>query len=148
AGGGQTGQQGALQAPAPFCYNSPFFSEPPADPALGELCPNRMKTWNCVLIVGVGLIGGSVGVGVGKRKLARRVLGTGSRAATLQAALEVGAIDEVAAELKSAAAQADLVVVCAPVDAIVPQVRQLASLCRPGTLITDAGSTKGQIVAE
>ena len=107
-----------------------------------------MKVWNCVTIVGVGLIGGSVGLAVRSRKVAQKVIGAGSRLTTLETAKNIGAITEIAADLKSAVAKADLVVVCAPVDHIVEQVKQLARVCRPGTLITDAGSTKAKIVAE
>lgn len=107
-----------------------------------------MKPLNCVAVVGVGLIGGSVGLAVRSRKLATTVVGTGSRPATLTAAHKLGAITQVAAGLKDAVAGADLVVVCAPVGHIIEQVRQIAPFCRPGTLITDVGSTKREIVAE
>ena len=107
-----------------------------------------MKAFQCVAIVGVGLIGGSVGLAVRSRKVAKTVVGAGSRGATLTAAHKLGAISEVAADLKSAVATADLVVVCTPVGSIVEKVREIAPLCRPGTLITDAGSTKAQIVKE
>ncbi len=107
-----------------------------------------MKAWNCVLIVGVGLIGGSVGLALRSRKLAQKIIGAGSRRSTLEAAHTLGAITEIATDLNSAAAEADFVVVCTPVGQIVEQVRQIALKCRPGTLITDAGSTKAQIVRE
>lgn len=107
-----------------------------------------MKSWNCVLIVGVGLIGGSVGLAVRRRNLAQKIIGTGSRPETLQLAQQLGAISDIATDPAAAAQEADLIVVCAPVAHIVKQVRQLAAVCRPGTLITDAGSTKAQIVSE
>lgn len=106
------------------------------------------KVWNCVTIVGVGLIGGSVGLAVRSRGVAKKVVGTGSRPATLQAAKSLGAVTAIHEELGAAVAEADLVVVCAPVGHIVEQIRQLVPHCRPGTLITDAGSTKAQIVAD
>jgi prephenate dehydrogenase len=74
-------------------------------------------------------------------------VGTGSRPATLEAAKQLGAITHIATHPAAAVAQAELVVVCAPVDHIVDQVQKLAPYCRPGTLITDAGSTKLEIVA-
>jgi prephenate dehydrogenase len=107
-----------------------------------------MKPLRAVAIVGVGLIGGSIGLALRARKLADRVIGTGSRAETLETALRLGAITEIAPDAKNAAAQADLVVVCAPVGHIVEQVRTLAPHCRAGTLITDAGSTKAEIVRQ
>ncbi|MBI3836410.1 MAG: prephenate dehydrogenase [Planctomycetia bacterium] len=107
-----------------------------------------MKAWNCVAIVGVGLIGGSVGLALRSRGMAIKVVGFGSRRATLETANKLGAITEIAADLNGAVAEAELVVVCAPVADIVEQVRQAARFCRPGTLITDVGSTKAEIVAE
>lgn len=98
--------------------------------------------------MGVGLIGGSIGLALRARRLAECVIGAGSRPATLDAALELGAITEIAADVRAAAARAELIVVCAPVGHIVEQVRAMAPHCRAGTLITDAGSTKAQIVHE
>jgi prephenate dehydrogenase len=107
-----------------------------------------MKAWNSITIVGVGLIGGSVGLAARSREVAGRIIGTGSRQATLAKAREVGAIDEAVADPAAAVADAELVVVCAPVDEIVPCVEKLAPHCQPGTLITDAGSTKLEIVTQ
>jgi prephenate dehydrogenase len=107
-----------------------------------------MKKFDCVAIAGVGLIGGSVGLALRARGLARSVVGFGSRPATLATAHERGAISEIGADLASAVSHAELVVVCAPVAEIVEQVRQVARHCRPGTLITDAGSTKVDIVKQ
>ncbi len=70
-----------------------------------------------------------------------------ARAETLAAAQKLGAIDAIASELQPAVAEAELVVVCSPVGTIADWVCELAPLCRPGTLITDAGSTKAEIVA-
>jgi prephenate dehydrogenase len=107
-----------------------------------------MTTFNRLAIVGVGLIGGSVGLAARSRKVAKTVVGAGSRPATLAAAHKLGAITEIAGDLKSAVGGADLVVVCAPVGHIAQQVRQIAPLCQRGTLITDAGSVKAEIVRE
>jgi prephenate dehydrogenase len=105
-----------------------------------------MKPLHSVAIVGVGLIGGSIGLALRARQLADKVTGAGSRPATLETAKKLGAITHVAADLQTAVADAELVVVCAPVGHIVEQVQKLAPHCRPGTLVTDAGSTKAEIV--
>jgi prephenate dehydrogenase len=107
-----------------------------------------MNTVRSVTIVGVGLIGGSIGLALRRRNGALRVVGYGSRPATLASAQKIGAISDIAVDARQAVTDSDLVVVCAPVDHIVEQVTQLAAHCRPGTLITDAGSTKRAIVAE
>lgn len=105
-----------------------------------------MKSLPCVAIVGVGLIGGSVGLALRRRNLAQNVVGYGSRPASLEMARLLGAISTVATDLKSAVAAAGFVIVCAPVGQIAEQVQKIAPLCRSGTLITDAGSTKAEIV--
>ncbi len=107
-----------------------------------------MQPLRSVTIVGVGLIGGSIGLALRKRQLAAEVVGVGSRPETLSAALEVGAISRVAADLPTAVAQASLVVVCTPVGYIVDQVRAIAKVAGAKLLVTDAGSTKAEIVGQ
>lgn len=97
-------------------------------------------------IVGVGLIGGSIGLAARRRGLVERVLGVGWRPATLERALALGAIDQGFLDPLDAVPQADLAVFCTPVDRIAEQVLAAAPRCRPGTLLTDAGSTKQAIV--
>jgi prephenate dehydrogenase len=104
----------------------------------------KLKT---LTIVGVGLIGGSIGLAAKQRGLARRVLGAGRNPASLDAACRVGAIDEGHLDLVAAVKQADVAVFCTPADRIAEQVLNTASSCLPGTLLTDAGSTKQTIVA-
>lgn len=97
-------------------------------------------------IVGVGLIGGSIGLAARKRGVARRIIGAGRNRDSLARARAVGAIDECSLDLADAVRQADVAVFCTPVDKIVEQVATTVSGCRPGTLLTDAGSTKSAIV--
>lgn len=98
-------------------------------------------------IVGVGLIGGSVGLAARRRGLARHVVGVGRSADSLARARAAGAIDEAALDLPAAVRRADVAVFCTPVDRIAGQVLASAPGCAPGTLLTDAGSTKATIVA-
>ena len=106
-----------------------------------------MKQWDTVAIVGVGLIGGSIGLALRRRQLARHVIGIGRRAASLRAAKRVGAVTATTLDLAKGAAQAELVVVCTPVGRIVKDVIAAAAASQSGCLITDAGSTKAEIVA-
>jgi prephenate dehydrogenase len=103
--------------------------------------------WDTVAIVGVGLIGGSIGLGLRERNLARHVVGVGRRAASLRRAKQIGAVTSTTLELARGVAKADLVIVCTPVGRIVEDVQAAAAACRPGLLITDAGSTKAEIVS-
>jgi prephenate dehydrogenase len=98
-----------------------------------------------VAIAGVGLIGGSFGLALKKAGFGGTILGVSSPA-TLQAALERGAIDA-GAPLADAAARADLIYLAQPIGRILDTLRHIDALVRPGTLITDAGSTKSAIVS-
>jgi prephenate dehydrogenase len=99
-----------------------------------------------LVLVGVGLIGGSVGLAARRRGLADRVVGVDRDPAALGQALAAGILDEACPDLARAAAGADLIVVCTPVDHIPARVLEAAAACRPGTLLTDVGSTKAGIV--
>lgn len=103
---------------------------------------------NSVAIVGVGLIGGSIGLAARRRGLARRIVGIGRSRKRLEQALQVGAITDVLClsdDLSAGLAEVELVVACTPVGLIVDQIRDLAEQLRPGTLLTDGGSTKRSI---
>jgi prephenate dehydrogenase len=102
--------------------------------------------WPTVAIVGVGLIGGSIGKALLARRLTRRVVGIGRTAASLAAARKAGCVTETSLDV-AAAAEADLVVVAAGVRAIPQLLDAVDAVIRPGTLVTDAGSTKASIVA-
>jgi prephenate dehydrogenase len=104
----------------------------------------RLET---LAIVGVGLIGGSIGIAARRRGIADRIIGVDQHADTLQLASSAGLIDESSLDLSQAASRANLVVFCTPVDRIAAQVLGAAPHCRPGTLLTDVGSTKARIVA-
>jgi prephenate dehydrogenase len=97
-------------------------------------------------IVGVGLIGGSIGLAAKKRGLAQRVLGVGRNQDSLERAKTLGAVDACFLDLMPAVGAADVVVFCTPVDQIADQVLAAAPACAAGALLTDAGSTKGQII--
>ena len=103
--------------------------------------------WPTVAIVGVGLIGGSIGLALQARRLAGRVIGIGRSAASLAAARRAKVVTETAVDLAAAAAEADLVVVATDVGTITTLLDRIDEAVRPGTLITDAGSTKASIVA-
>jgi prephenate dehydrogenase len=97
-------------------------------------------------IVGVGLIGGSAGLAARARGVARQIIGVGRSAESVAEARRVGAIDEGLCDLEAAARRSDFMLFCTPVDRIAEQVLAAARVCRPDTLLTDAGSTKDAIV--
>jgi cyclohexadieny/prephenate dehydrogenase len=97
-------------------------------------------------IVGVGLIGGSVGLAVRRCSGGTRIIGVDGDSAALLCAKERGIVDEIATDVRSATAAADMVLFCTPVDSLAGQVLSAAAGARPGTVLTDAGSTKSTIV--
>ncbi|MEK6233993.1 MAG: prephenate dehydrogenase/arogenate dehydrogenase family protein [Planctomycetales bacterium] len=104
--------------------------------------------WNNAVVIGVGLIGGSIGLALLRRNLADRVTGVGRRRESLEAAAEVGAVTEWTLDLAEGVSEADLIIVCSPVSLIPEHAKAAAVACPEGTLITDAGSTKGRLVEQ
>jgi prephenate dehydrogenase len=102
------------------------------------------KPWSVVSIVGVGLIGGSFALALRKGGFHGKIIGVSSPR-TIEAALERQVIDE-ALSLQDAAAQSDLVYLAQPIQQILETLENIDAWVRPGTLITDAGSTKAAIV--
>lgn len=107
-----------------------------------------MSTSKKVVIVGVGLIGGSIGLALRQRGLAAEVVGVGRRQASLDEALAVGAVDRATTDLPEGVADADIVVVVTPVARVVDSVCQALAATGSDTLVTDAASTKATICAE
>jgi len=97
---------------------------------------------NTVAIVGTGLIGSSFGLALRKAGFNRTILGVSGAAAD---AVACGAVDR-AATLEEALAAADLVFLAQKIGRILDRVRHIDSLLKPGALVTDAGSTKCEIV--
>jgi len=103
--------------------------------------------YETIAILGPGLIGASIGLAARERGVAGRVVGVSRRAATCEKAIAVGALTDAADSIAAAVADAGLTIICTPVGVIAQQAVKVAAHCPPGALITDAGSTKGQIVA-
>ena len=99
-------------------------------------------------ILGVGLLGGSVGLAAKARGVTLTVCGVGRDVRNLERARAAGAIDTFAVDVTEAVADADIVVVCTPVDRIAADVLAVAKAAPPQCLITDVGSTKGNILRE
>jgi prephenate dehydrogenase len=113
-------------------------------PASGS---DRPRTFGTIAIVGVGLLGGSLGRAVKSRGLARRVVGVGRNLARLEEAREAGVIDVASTDI-AAAAGAELVVVCTPVDRLAADVIAAARGVGERGTVTDVGSIKGAIVRD
>ncbi|MGQ9697480.1 MAG: prephenate dehydrogenase [Armatimonadota bacterium] len=100
------------------------------------------------VIVGPGLMGGSLGLVLRRRRLASKVVGVARRPETLQTAVEVGAIDEGMHDIGEAACDADLLVIATPVSAIVPVLLSALPHLSADCLVTDMGSVKSAVVRQ
>jgi len=98
-----------------------------------------------VAVLGVGLIGGSIGLAA-RQRLDSEVVGWGPRQATLERAVELGAVDRPAGSLAEACAGADVVFCAAPVSLLPQLVGEALAASGPETVVSDAGSTKRQLV--
>jgi prephenate dehydrogenase len=104
-----------------------------------------MSTFSTIAIVGLGLMGGSLALALKEKNAAQKIIGITRTRATLDAALARGAIDAASDQL-SAAGDADMIVLGAPVRTILQQIPQLGKIARDGALVLDMGSTKRKIV--
>jgi prephenate dehydrogenase len=100
-----------------------------------------------VVLAGVGLIGGSIGLGIAQRFLAERVIGFDLDPAVLEAARGLGVIDEARLTAGSWLADADLVVLAAPTRTLTRLAQEIAPFLRADAIVTDVGSAKGEVVA-
>lgn len=103
----------------------------------------RLKT---IAVIGVGLIGGSFALAMRRAGAVTRVVGVDRDAQALERAAALGVIDTAADSASEAAAGADLVFVAVPVRAIGPVLHDVALGLGPDAVVTDAGSTKSDVV--
>lgn len=104
--------------------------------------------FDTVTIVGVGLLGGSLGLALKEKRVARRVIGVGYREASLRRALERKAIDESHLKIEDAVGDSDWVILAASVQLIPQHGHRAAARMKAGAILSDVGSTKEHICAE
>lgn len=105
-----------------------------------------MKPFKKVVIVGLGLLGGSLALALKKKRLANSVWGLGRDAKRLLKAQRLGLVDAVATDV-GAAHGADLIVLCTPFSRFEKDLQMLSQAAPEGCLVTDVGSVKGAAVA-
>ena len=101
-----------------------------------------------VAIVGVGLIGGSLGMILRRKGLADHVVGIGRRVENLKTAVSMGAIDRYVADPTEGVRGADLVILATPVDTYERHLKGWAHCLAPGAIVSDVGSVKGRLVEQ
>ncbi|HET7633735.1 MAG TPA: prephenate dehydrogenase/arogenate dehydrogenase family protein [Burkholderiales bacterium] len=102
---------------------------------------------NRLAVLGVGLIGGSVALALKQARVVRQVSGFGRTRRNLTHALRSGVIDEIADTPAQAVAGADLVLIATPVGQMPELMKQIAPHLTPDAVVTDAGSTKQDVIA-
>jgi prephenate dehydrogenase len=104
--------------------------------------------WQNITLIGVGLLGGSLGLAVKQRRLAEHVVGFVRRRESIAECMRVGAVDTATDDLAQAVGGADLVILCTPL----AQMRELTERMLPSlkrnAIVTDVGSVKASVVTE
>ena len=101
---------------------------------------------NTVSLIGLGLLGGSLGKAMLQGGLAKRVLGLVRREESIQQAQEAGIVHQAYLEPQKAVQETDLIILCTPVLQIPALMEKMLPHLRPGTLVTDVGSVKRELV--
>lgn len=99
-------------------------------------------------LIGVGLLGGSLGLALRKRRLVKSVVGYVRRAASVAECKEAGAVGFATLDLHRAVEGAELIVLCTPIAQMRPLVEQMLPALKPGSIVTDVGSVKGSVVRD
>lgn len=105
-----------------------------------------MPKIHTLVIVGVGLIGGSFALDMKRAGQVQKVIGVGRSRGNLTRALELGVIDEASQDVTDACKQADLILLATPVGQMKNTLSAISPILSPHTIITDAGSTKADVV--
>ncbi len=103
--------------------------------------------FNRVAIIGLGLIGGSIGLALHAAKAAQQVVGYDLGKGISDRARKIGAIDQPYSSLADAVRGADLVILATPVGAMRALLQNIAPALSPGVVVTDVASTKAQVIS-
>src|SRR5574337_12445 len=101
-----------------------------------------------VCIIGPGLIGGSIGLGLKKRNLAKTIIGVGHRASSIENAVKMHAIDIGILNIEEAVKNADIVILATSVNQIIDTAKKVIPFMKSNAILTDVGSTKNYIVQQ
>ena len=101
-----------------------------------------------ITIIGVGLIGGSIGLAVKKRKLTARVVGVTAHKESLKKALRRKAIDFGTLDLRKSVLNSDMVILATPVDKVVSTLKTISPRLKKNCIVIDVASVKENIVGK
>jgi prephenate dehydrogenase len=108
----------------------------------------RAVRFQKITIIGVGLLGGSIGLAVKRSRLAREVAGFVRRHASLKDCEKASAVDYATTDLLAAVSNADLVILCTPLSQMRSRVAEMLPALKRGAIVTDVGSVKASVVRE
>ena len=103
--------------------------------------------FNRVAIVGLGIVGGSIGLALCKAKAAQQVTGYDLGKGVTDHARKMGAIDQAYYTLVDAVRGAELVILATPIGAMRSLLQNIAAVTSPGSVVTDVASTKMQVIS-
>ena len=104
--------------------------------------------WKKITLVGVGLLGGSLGMALKRQRLAGSVVGFVRRKASVSECKKLRAVDEATRDLQRAVKGAELIVLCTPLAQMRPLVKQMLPALERGAIVTDVGSVKASVVQD
>lgn len=104
-----------------------------------------MKLFNKVAIIGVGLIGGSIGMAIRKKRLAKEIIGVCRKRKSLENAIRKKAIDRGFLDIEKAVWGADLVILATPILSMPKLIKGALGFLKKDCVLMDVGSTKAQI---
>ena len=106
------------------------------------------NNFDTVCIIGLGLIGGSIGLSMKKNNFKSKIIGYAKTEKTLFRAIERGLVDEAEKCLIKAADGADLVILATPLSTFKPIIEEIAPFLKKGSIVTDTGSAKFTVLEE
>lgn len=104
--------------------------------------------WQKITLVGVGLLGGSLGLAIKQRRIAAKVDGFVRRSISIDECEKMGVVDHATRDLKRAVENADLVILCTPLSRMRELTEQMLPGLKKGVIVTDVGSVKTSVVEE
>jgi prephenate dehydrogenase len=104
--------------------------------------------WEKITLVGVGLLGGSLGLAIKEQRLALRVAGYVRRPESIAECETTGAVDKADTDLLRAVEKADLVILCTPIAQMTALTTRMLPALKRGCIVTDVGSVKASVVSE
>jgi prephenate dehydrogenase len=109
---------------------------------------NPLVHWKKISLIGVGLLGGSLGLAARRRMLADQVVGFVRRQASVRECEKAGAVNLATRDLEEAVSGSDLIVFCTPIAQMRPLLEQMLPWLESDAIITDVGSVKGSVVRD